>query len=360
MSRRGLTVVGRRRQRGVAIITALLLTALAITIVTSLFWQQQVQVRSMENQRLHLQTKWILRGALDWSRLILRQDALSTGIGGPVTLNGIWATPLAETRLDDYVERERVDGDNYNASLSGQISDAQARYNLTNLATGKITSPGQIAVFQRLLTSLQIDPSLALRTAQAVANGQKVAAATTSTAGGSTSTSSTSTTGSTSSTSTTGSTSSTSTGTTTGVTSSSGGEPLPFTQVDDLLSIAGFNAQNVVQLRDYVTVLPGPTALNVNTATPQVLAALVPNLSVSEATSIAARRQTLSYKAIGDFTGLLGDRNVAGDVLIGVTSTYFLVTSHILLGRAELDAEALIQRQADFQVTTTLMSIREN
>ena len=34
------------RQRGVAVITALLLTALAITVVTSLFWQQQVQVRS--------------------------------------------------------------------------------------------------------------------------------------------------------------------------------------------------------------------------------------------------------------------------------------------------------------------------
>lgn len=348
-------------QNGVAIITALLLTALAITVVTSLFWQQQVQVRSMENQRLHLQTKWILRGAIDWSRLILRQDALSTGIGAPVTLNGIWATPLAETRLDDYVERERVDGDNYNASLSGQISDAQARYNLTNLATGKITSPGQIAVFQRLLTSLQIDPSLAQRTAQAVANGQQVAAATTDTAGGSTSTSTTST-SSTSTTSTTGTTTSTgTTGTTTsGTTSSSGGEPLPFTEVDDLLSIAGFTAQNVVQLRDYVTVLPSATPVNVNTATPQVLAALVPNLSVSEASSIAARRQTASYRVISDFTGLLGDRNVAADVLIGVTSTYFLVTSHILLGRAELDAEALIQRQADQQVTTTLMSIREN
>ncbi|WP_377702870.1 hypothetical protein [Pseudoduganella sp. UC29_71] len=66
-----------RRQAGVAVITALLLTTLAVTIVASLFWQQQVQVRSMENQRLHLQTKWILRGALDWARLILQQDMIS-------------------------------------------------------------------------------------------------------------------------------------------------------------------------------------------------------------------------------------------------------------------------------------------
>jgi len=61
------------RQRGVAVITALLLTTLAITIVASLFWQQQVQVRSIENQRLQLQQQWILRGALDWAGLILQQ-----------------------------------------------------------------------------------------------------------------------------------------------------------------------------------------------------------------------------------------------------------------------------------------------
>ena len=57
----------RTRQRGVAVVTALLLTTLAVTIVASLFWQQQVQVRSMENQRLQSQTKWIQRGALDWA-----------------------------------------------------------------------------------------------------------------------------------------------------------------------------------------------------------------------------------------------------------------------------------------------------
>ena len=53
------------KQKGVAIITALLLTTLAIAIVTSLFWHQQVQVRSIENQRLQLQKQWILRGAFD-------------------------------------------------------------------------------------------------------------------------------------------------------------------------------------------------------------------------------------------------------------------------------------------------------
>ena len=88
----------RQRQRGVAVVTALLLTTLAISIVASLFWQQQVQVRSMENQRLQLQTKWIQRGALDWASVILRQP-----FGNRISLEQIWATPLAETRLDQYI-----------------------------------------------------------------------------------------------------------------------------------------------------------------------------------------------------------------------------------------------------------------
>ena len=105
------------RQRGVAVITALLLTTLAITIVASLFWQQQVQVRSIENQRLQLQKQWIYRGALDWARLILREDAKSTN--NIDDLKEAWAVPLAETPLDQYVENGRADTDASDASLSG-------------------------------------------------------------------------------------------------------------------------------------------------------------------------------------------------------------------------------------------------
>src|SRR3978361_2400528 len=98
-------VTRRMRQRGVAVVTALLLTTLAITIVASLFWQQQVQVRSIENQRLQLQKQWILRGALDWARLILREDARLTTAD---SLDEPWAVPLADTRLDQYVENGKA------------------------------------------------------------------------------------------------------------------------------------------------------------------------------------------------------------------------------------------------------------
>jgi general secretion pathway protein K len=114
----------KAKQKGVAIITALLLTTLAIAIVTSLFWHQQVQVRSIENQRLQLQKQWILRGALDWARLILREDGKFSSVDD---LTEPWAVPLAETRLDSYVTTDTTGSDVASALLSGSIQDAQAR-----------------------------------------------------------------------------------------------------------------------------------------------------------------------------------------------------------------------------------------
>ena len=152
------------RQRGVAVITALLLTALAITVVASLFWQQQVQVRSMENQRLRLETQWAMRGMVDFARFWLRQDNPSQ-----TALDGVWATPIEEARLDDYVDREKVDTEKFDATVSGRALDAQARFNITNLvaATGGI-NPKQVQAYQRLLSNLQLDSGLAQATADAV------------------------------------------------------------------------------------------------------------------------------------------------------------------------------------------------
>lgn len=93
------------RQKGVAVITALLLTTLAITLVANLFWQQQVQVRSIENQRLQLQKQWIVRGALDLVRLIVREDAL---VSSQDHLGEPWATPLAATPINQYLDGDEA------------------------------------------------------------------------------------------------------------------------------------------------------------------------------------------------------------------------------------------------------------
>ena len=154
------------RQHGVAVITALLLTTLATTIVASLFWQQQVQVRSIENQRLQLQKQWVLRGALDWAALILREDAKHSSIDD---LTEPWAVPLAETRLGQYVEDGKADDDTADATLSGGISDAQARLNLTNLCPNGTINSAEVAAFARLLSNAKLNPALAQATADLMA-----------------------------------------------------------------------------------------------------------------------------------------------------------------------------------------------
>lgn len=156
----------KAKQKGVAIITALLLTTLAIAIVTSLFWHQQVQVRSIENQRLQLQKQWILRGALDWARLILREDGKFSSVDD---LTEPWAVPLAETRLDSYVTTDTTGSDVASALLSGSIQDAQARLNLSTLASHGVLNPIDVSAFEKLLAALHQDPSLAKITAQQIA-----------------------------------------------------------------------------------------------------------------------------------------------------------------------------------------------
>jgi general secretion pathway protein K len=301
----------RRRQRGVAVVTALLLTTLAVTIVASLFWQQQVQVRSLENQRLHLQTRWILRGALDWARLILRQDGMDNP--NATRADGVWATPLAETRLDQYVERERVEGEDYDATLQGQVYDAQSRYNLANLANAE-SSVKEAKAFAQLLSNLQLDASLAQAAAQYALKAQAAQQ------GG------------------------------------TGSAPMAFQRIEDLLMV-GFSQAAIERLRDYAIVLPVTTAVNINTAPAEVLAATVEGMSLSEAQTLVAsrKRTTLNVAAL---TTLAQNRQVLASV--AARSDYFLVLSQVRLDRAALESWALIKRLEPARGSqTSLVWIRE-
>ncbi len=320
----------RWRQRGVAVITALLLTTLAVAIVASLFWQQQVQVRSMENQRLHLQTKWILRGALDYTSLIL-----DTFRGGYTSLDQAWALPVAETRLDQYIERERVAGENFDATLSGNVTDASARYNLRNLASANGPVQEQVALFSNLLRILQMQQSLADRIAEYVAATLPPVAVPAEGAP-----------------------------TPTQRRSTVNGKPISLLQVDDLLAVPGVTQEMIEHLRPFVIVLPSGntlTKVNVNTAPPELLAALVSNMSVSEANTLVAQRKQAPWKDMANFQLALGNRTVIGGDTAAVTSEWFLVDSRIRLDRAALDAQSLIYRPSmPVAGGTRVMWTREN
>jgi general secretion pathway protein K len=309
------------RQRGVAVITALLLTTLAITIVASLFWQQQVQVRSIENQRLQLQKQWILRGALDWAMLILRED-----LNNPTTvLTDPWAIPLADTQLDQYVENGRQDSEASEASLSGQIYDAQARFNLRNLADQGVLNPVEMASFRRLLVNLQLNPSLAKATADAIAAGQPKPPAQPGTP----------------------------------VTDSSKTRPMAIANVEDLLSVPGFTTDILAKLKDYVVVLPRMMPVNANTTTAEVLSARIDGLELSDAKALIASRDHVSFRDKADIETRLKDKQItiAPDKL-DTRSDFFLVNGKVSLSRAALSIQALVERNV--MMAPRIHWIREN
>jgi general secretion pathway protein K len=306
------------RQRGVAVITALLLTTLAITIVASLFWQQQVQVRSIENQRLQLQKQWILRGAIDWARLILREDAKYSSID---TLDEPWSVPLSETRLDQYVENGRVDADVADAALSGSIMDAQSRYNLTNLSLNGIINPKEVLVFQRLLTNVHLNPALAQATADMLAASQPRQDAS--------------------------------------APSNNNSRFMGLAQMDDLLAVPGFSAEILDKLREFIIFLPHATPINVNTAPAEVLAARIDTLSISDAIFLVANRKSASFRDIADFAQRLPGKSLSlsGNEL-AVATGYFLVNGKVRMSRAGLEVQALIERNG--ATNTRLIWVREN
>jgi general secretion pathway protein K len=330
----------RTRQRGVAVVTALLLTTLAVTIVASLFWQQQVQVRSIENQRLQLQKQWILRGALDWARLILRENARLSQYD---SLDQPWAVPLQETRLDQYVENNRADTEGSDATLSGQMVDAQSMVNLNNLAANGVPVPREVKVFARLLGNLRLNPSLAQDVAEMVAassarqnpvaglvNPQAQTLDPTTglpvvqNSGGAGSPAETP---------------------APALVVPSGPPMLAMTQVEDLLAVPGFTPEAVEKLRNLVIFLPqAGTQVNINTAPPEVLAAVIENISASDAAVIVATRTNASFRNTGDLALRLPGIPAVGSSKLGVTSEYFLVNGRVRLSRAALQIQALIKR----------------
>jgi general secretion pathway protein K len=354
----------RAQQRGAAIISALLVVALSAILVSGMLWRQQVQIRRIENQRLLSQAQWVARGALDWTRLILRSEGDTSA--GITYLGGLWGVPIAKTRLSDFLGqigevRAEQGAETY---LSGSIEDAQAKFNLRNLVSSP--APGvmqlnveQIGAYQRLLVSLGVNSQLAKATALQVRNSLSQSATRFQTV-----------------TSTSGSTASATPTIQGGATGgsftdkpgldddddSSAVAPLQMTSVDSLLDIPGYTPEMVARLRPFVTVLPTSTALNMNTASAEVIAAVVPGMSQSAAQSFVASRTTVFFHNVGDVQLALrgaGVQSVSIDPAeMDVNSSYFLIHGRVQHERAEVDRTTLVYRDA-MTHTTRIVRVQD-
>jgi general secretion pathway protein K len=301
----------RRRQQGVAIVTALLLTSLTVMLVTSLFWQQQVQARSLENQRLRLQTQWLLRSTIDWARVMLREDINASSVDH---LGEQWARPLSATQIDQYIQDAGSNHEMSDAVLSGAIIDAQSRYNLRNLVIDGKVNAGALAIFQRLLEKLELKSSLA----QAVADALEAQSPLAVVPGDGSRAPATART-------------------------ESGGIRIEY--LEDLLSIPGFTPEVLSKLKDHVVILPNPTDINANTASAIVLAARLGSLTTEEAQELVASRDRIYFRDGGDLINRLKGKvpdELAGS--LAFSTTYFLVNGKVKVRHSAVNMQALVER----------------
>jgi general secretion pathway protein K len=350
-----MTMHARRRpqQAGAAIITALLVVALSAILVSGILWRQQIQIRRIENQRLVAQAQWVARGALDWTRLILRSEGDTAP--GVTYLGGVWAVPIAKTRMSDFLGKIGESGTEEGAQtyLSGSIEDAQAKFNLRNLVV--VSAPGllqlnvnQVKAFERLLTLLGLNGELAKDAALQLRAGLQRSATRFQMSSGlpmmASGVQPPSFTGE-------GGNTFTDDPGLSGSDDNAATAPLQMTSVDSLLSVPGFSPEIIARLRPFVTVLPTQTTVNMNTASAEVIAAIVPGMSVSNAQAVVSRRETAFFRNTGDVQLALAAAGIPAGAgvdpkIMDVTTSYFLVHGRVQYERAELDRTTLVYRDS--------------
>lgn len=286
-----------RHQRGAALLTAMIIVTLVATLASAMVWQQWRAVQVESAERARAQSAWILSGALDFARLILREDMKS---GGPTALTEPWATPLAESRLSTFLAADKANADDGpEAFLSGNITDAQARYNLTNLVTTDKTAPPlELEALERLCTTLGLDSSVGTR----IAAGLRDANAAT----------------------------------------PSGAAPLQPKTIEQLAWL-GIDAASLHTLQPYVVLLPSATAVNVNTAPKEVLMAVIKGLDAGTAENLITIRQRTPFKDI-DSTFSPQIRGLTPLTPLDFRSSFFEVRGRLRLADHVLTERSLVQR----------------
>jgi general secretion pathway protein K len=297
----------RHRQRGAALLLAMLILTLVATMASGMVWQQWRAIQVEGAERARTQSAWILSGALDWARLILREDART---GGADHLGEPWAVPLAEARLSTFLAADRdnnsaAESDEIEAFLSGRIADAQARWNLRRLidASGK-PAPAQLRVLQRLCEQAGLPSESADRIALALSKAWAPG------------------------------------------TAAEGAAIAPQRLAE--LAWLGVDADTLRRLEPWVTLLPSAdTRVNVNTAAAEVIAAAVDGMTLGNAQRLLQERQRTpirdpSAQPSRAFFPADPSTNLDG---VGGSSRFFVVEGRLRLGDRVLEERPLVERR---------------
>jgi len=244
----------------------------------------------------------VLTGALDWARLILREDARN---GGADHLGEPWAVPLEEARLSTFLAADKgvlTDSDESQAPifLSGRISDLQGRLNVMNLVeNGKVSEP-TLKAFAKLFEQLGLPRAELLVLADNLRRSQAT---------------------------------------------DDISAPLPPQRLDQLRWL-GLSARGLVLLGNNITLLPARTPVNLNTASMVVLYACIPGLDMAQAQRLASSRQTTPFRALADAGKVVPE--VAGelnDQQHSINSSYFEVQGRLRMDQTVVEERSVVQRE---------------
>jgi len=286
-------------QRGVAILTAMLVVTVGTILAVNLLWESQLDQRRTAAALAADQGLLFAQGAEAWAADILRQDQVDSPESDH--LSEQWAIELPPLPVDGGV-------------ISGRLEDLQGRFNLNNLVTADGEEDELVREqFERLLRELEIDPGLAGAVVDWLdpniemhfPNG--------------------------------------------GEDSAYAGADPPYrtpnamiSSPSELMAVAGFDADAYARIAPYVTALPIGTTINVNTASEYVLASLSDDIDLARAAGLVDERGGADFV---DVETTFADL-IAAEMFqkIDGVSQHFLLTGTVTLGTTQLTMRSVLQR----------------
>jgi general secretion pathway protein K len=287
---------------GAAVVLAMLLAAFAAVVAATVLAQQQRWARSVELRRDQVQAQTIAMAAVQWARQVLDQDARSTRIDH---LGEAWALDLPPIPLE-------------NGEVRGRIVDAQGRLNVNDLGDSGSNATLALTRFRRLFATVHAD----VATLDAIADW--IDADSTARPNGAED------------------------GWYAAQSVPTLAANAPVLRVAELAGVRGLDPESLAPLLPFVAALPARTAVNVNTAPPEVLAALFEQAPRDALEALVTARKTRPFQSIGDLRSRLPDGMLlATDEGLDVKSRFFLVSVEARQGRTVARARALVRRDAE-------------
>ena len=291
-------------QQGAALLLAMMTVVLVATLASAMLWQQWRTISVETAERQGQQAHWLLVGAHDWSRVVMREDALGSStdhLGEP------WAVPLREARLSSFLSAapsgvvQNTDSLVEQVFLSGGIQDMQARLNVRNLVANGLLVNSEMQAWRRLYQQLGLPVAALELWAEAYRLALSAPAA-----------------------------------------QDAALVPERVSQ----LTWLGMPLAHLSQLSPFITLLPSATPVNINTASAEVLSAVVPTLALPSARQWVVERQRQPWRSLEEVKQRMGSAAVVlNPERHSLQSSFFEVTGRLRFNEIALIETSLIQRR---------------